>query len=277
MSAIAAQRFFEGQATLPAMPEVAQRLLNTFARETASIGELAALIGNDASLSARLLRLANSPRYAPAARISRLTDAAMVLGLGPLRGLALSASLADAFPHPIGFDRLRFWRQNLATSGYASWLARRLGLDAAVAEVAGLLLRGGQVLMLIKEPGITALVEALAGPPDSVFDLERLHFGCTHADVSAEMAVRWRFPTAMVDALYTASDPLNAQPFSPVGAVLRAASVMADAAGDGLDPLLELQARQPALVQGLGLDLERLTLGLPEHTVLVEPVTDLMG
>lgn len=276
MSVLAAQRFFEGQSTLPAMPEVAQRLLNTFSRETASIGELAVLIGSDASLSARLLRLANSPRYAPASRIVRLSDAAMVLGLGPLRGLALSASLVDAFPHPIGFDRLRFWRQNLATSGYASWLARRLGLDAAVAEVGGLLLRGGQVLMLIKEPGITALVEALAGPPDSVFELERLHFGCTHADVSAEMAVRWRFPPAMVDALYTASNPLAAQPFAPLGAVLRAASVMADAAGDGLDPLLELQARQPALVQGLGLDLGRLTLGLPEHALLVEPVNDLM-
>ena len=145
-----------------------------------------------------------------------------------------------------------------------------------MAEVAGLVLRSGELLMLLAEPGVTALVESLCGEPDSVFALERLHFGCTHAELSAELAVRWHFPTAIVDALYTAAEPLAAQPFSAEGAVLRAASVLADAADDGLDALAELGRVQPALVQGLGLDLAALAPRLPDFQRLTAPVGELL-
>ena len=251
-------RFFDHANHLPTLPEVAQRLLATFGRDDVSLGELVALIGQDPALAARLLRLANSVRYRPRERITRLQDAAAMIGLGPLRSMAMGACLAQAFPLLPGFDRLRFWRQNLATAAYSRWLASTLGLDTDTAEVAGLVLRSGELLMLMVDPGTTALVESLAGAPDSIFELQRLHFGCSHAELSAELALRWRFPAAIIDTLYTAADPLAATPFSAAGAVLRAASVMADAADDGLDPLPSLQALQPALVLALGLDLDAL-------------------
>lgn len=277
MSLPSTQHFFDGITHLPAMPEVAQQLLATFSRDNASMGELAELVSRDAALSARLLRLANAARYAPNRHVSRLQEAAMLIGLGALRGLAMAAVLADSFPNPSGFDRLRFWRQNLATAGYARWLATHLELDAGLAEVAGMLLRSGQVLMLLRDPGMTALVEGLTATPDSVFELERLHFGCTHADLSAELALRWRFPNRIVDALATAGDPVRACPFSPEGAALRAASVMADAAEDGFDPLEQLQACQPALVHGLGLALDEWGATLPDYARLIAPAASLLG
>lgn len=269
--------FFSDGASLPAMPEVARRLLVCFGDERVTVGQLVEVIGQDPSLSARLLRLANSAWGAPRQPVVRLADAAQRIGMGPLRGLALAGSVAEGFPRPPGFDRLRFWRQNLATAGYATWLARQLRLDHTLAEVCGLLLRSGQLLMLVQQPGTTALVEALAGPPGSVFALEREHFGCTHAEVSAELAVRWRFPTAMVDALYTAGDPLHAWPFSHDGAVLHAASLMADAADDGLEPLAALREAQPELLHRLGLKLATPVLGLPEHARLVAPASTLLA
>lgn len=272
----ALQHFLQFTADLPPLPEVAQRLIASFGREDLSLRELSAHIAQDPALTARLLRLANSARYSPRERITRLQDAAAVVGLGPLRALALSACLARAFPPLPGFDRLRFWRQNLATAGYARWMSGLLELDADMSEVAGLVLRSGELLMLLAEPGLTALVESLCTEADSVFELERLHFGCTHAELSAELAVRWHFPTSIVDALYTAADPLAARPFSAEGAVLRAASVLADAADDGLDPLAELARVQPLLVQGLGLDLPALAPRLPDFTLLTAPVAELM-
>ncbi|MDT7836589.1 HDOD domain-containing protein [Aquabacterium sp. OR-4] len=260
--------FFRPPVVLPSMPEVARRLLNTFGRDNVSIDELATVIGTDGALSARLLRLANSPRYAPSRPIMRLNDAAQIIGLGALRGLALGASLADCFPHPPGFDRLRFWRQNLATAGHARWLAQAAHVDADTAETAGLMLRSGQLLMLMHEPGLLSLVEALTGPPDSVFELERLHFGCTHAEVSAELAVRWRFPSALVDALHSAGDPLAVRPFQRMGAVLRLASVLADAGDSGLDPVASVDLAQPELSLALGLDLANMPDLCPHHARL---------
>lgn len=261
-------RFFDNTADLPTLPEVAQRLMSTFGRDDVSLRELATLIGQDTALTVRLLRLANSVRYRPRERITRLQDAAALIGLGPLRSLAMGACLARAFPALPGFDRLRFWRQNLATAAYSRWLASTLGLDTDIAEVAGLVLRSGELLMMMTEPGTATLVESLAGAPDSIFELQRLHFGCTHADLSAELATRWRFPTAVVDTLFTAGEPLAAQPFLAEGAVLRAASVMADAADDGFEPLLALQEFQPALVLALGLDLESLGARLPDFAMV---------
>lgn len=272
----ALQQFLQFAADLPPLPEVAKRLIASFGREDLSLGELAAQIAQDPALTARLLRLANSARYSPRERVTRLQDAAAVVGLGPLRALALGACLARAFPPMPGFDRLRFWRQNLATAGYARWLSGLLDLDPDLAEVSGLVLRSGELLMLLADPGMTALVESLSGEPDSVFALERRHFGCTHAELSAELAVRWRFPATIVDALHTAADPLAARPFSAEGAVLRAASVLADAADDRLEPLAELARVQPLLVQGLGLDPVALAPRLPDFSLLTAAVAELM-
>lgn len=268
-------RFFAQANNLPALPEVAHRLLETFRREDVSLGELSELIARDSVLAARVLRLANSARYGARRRVADLSDAAALIGLNGLRGLALTACLVDAFPRPRGFDRQRFWRQNLATAAYARTIAQLLGHDAALAEVAGLLLRSGQVLMLMTEPGQVALVESLAGPPDSVFALEREHFGCTHAEVSAELAARWHLPLELVDALYTAANPLAAEPFSPAGAVLRLASVLADAGEDGLDRVQAARHAQPGLVARLNLVPEQLETRLPAHEALTAVAADI--
>ena len=270
------QRFFHKANALPAMPEVARRLLASFRDDSVTLGALTQLIERDVGLAARLLRLANSARFCPPQRVLRLQEAAALIGLDALRGLALGACLANAFPHPPGFDRLRLWCQNLATAGIARQLARHLRLDVDTAEVAGLMLRSGELLMLQAEPGLVTLVEELAGPPDSVFEVERLNFGCTHAEVSAELAVRWRFPADIVDALYTASDPLAAEPFSPMGGVVRLASVLADAGSDGLEPVEQAHLHQPQLVARLGLDADTLHQLLPSWQLLTATVSDLL-
>lgn len=268
-------RFFTHANQLPALPEVALRLLDCFRREDVSLVELSELIARDSALAARVLRLANSARYGNRRRVAHLPDAAALIGLNGLRGLALAAALVDVFPRPRGFDRQRFWRQNLATAGNARSLALVLDHDAALAEVAGLLLRSGQVLMLMTEPGQVALVESLSGRPDSVFALEREHFGCTHAEVSAELAARWHLPLELVDALYTAGNPLAAEPFSALGGLLRVASVLADAGEDGLDRAQAATLAQPALLARLGLGADVLQARLTAHELLVAPADEI--
>lgn len=261
----AIDRFFTVANTLPALPEVVHRLMDTFRREDVTLGELAELIAQDSGLAARVLRLANSARYATRNRVATLSDAAARIGLDGLRGLALTVCLANVFPRPAGFDRLRFWSQNLATAGHARTLAGLVGEDPGLAEVAGLLLRSGQLLMLLAEPGQVSLLESMAGAPDSIFELERQQFGCTHAEVSAELAARWRMPLPLVDALYTAGHPMAAEPFSRAGALLRLASTLADAGHDGLDLAESARLVQAPLMARLGLTPEVLAARLRTH------------
>lgn len=112
----AAERFFVRHNALPTMPEVASRLLKSFDDDSVGLSQIAALIEKDSTLTARVLRLANTAHYSPAHQIGSVVDAAHALGLETLRNLAMAACLSGAFPSVKGLDRAVFWRHSVATA-----------------------------------------------------------------------------------------------------------------------------------------------------------------
>ncbi|MBT9504458.1 MAG: HDOD domain-containing protein [Burkholderiaceae bacterium] len=252
----AATRFIHDQNALPTMPEVASALLGSLDDERLSLDYLSRLIAQDASLSAKVLRLANSTHYSPSHQVDKLSDAAAALGLQTLRNISMAACMSGAFPQVAGLDRKRFWHHSLATAGYAHMLARWLQLDGESAYLAGLMLRTGQLLMAQDDPAQVADVEAHAQEPGSRSSLEMHRFGCTHADVTAELAALWHFPAGLVEAFKDASEPMDVRPFSLLAGVLRMAEILADALDAGQSPRKALQHAVPDLLEHLHLDLD---------------------
>lgn len=267
--------FVRRASTLPAMPEVAQKLLRSFERDDLSLPELAGLIGRDQVLAAKVLRLANSARYAPAQTVGTLHDAAASLGLRALRDLTLSACMAGAFPAVPMFDRLGFWRGTLAVAAYAQPVARALGLDEDSAYLGGLMLRTGRILMLLEDAPNTLLAERKAVDLDTLIDQEMSQMGCSHPEVSAALARHWQFPEPLVTAFQAAAEPLATRPFSHLGAALRLASVVADCRELGEPVHYGLRATHPALISHLRLDLGWLEDQLPDHRLATAGVEDL--
>ncbi|MDT9000372.1 HDOD domain-containing protein [Paucibacter sp. APW11] len=254
----AAEKFFEKNNALPTMPEVASRLMRSFDDDNLGLADVAALIGKDATLSAKVLRLANSARYSPSHNVSSLQDAAAALGMDTLRNLSLAACISGAFPKVPGLDREKFWRHSLATAGYARILSRILRVDDDTSYLAGLMMRTGQLMMAMADPDQVADVEAHAQEAGSRFSLEMHRFNCTHADVTASLAAHWHFPAPMVEAFKDANTPLEIRPFSLMAAVLHIAEVLADAAEHHEDPVKAMQVAVPELVEHLHLDLDYL-------------------
>ena len=201
-----AEPFVARASAMPPMPEVAMRLLRALDRDDLSLPELAAIVGRDPALAARVLRLANSARYAPSRRIATLGDAAALLGLRTLRDVALAACLVGSFPKVEGFDRLVFWRGTLALAAYAQTLAQLLGdVDPDTAYVGGLMLRTGQILMLMVDPSMVQRIGRLSSEIDSRMSFERSLLGCNHPEITAELARHWQFPTELVEAFRAAA------------------------------------------------------------------------
>ncbi len=271
-------KFFSNPTALPSMPEVASRLLRSFNDDRMGMTELAALISQDQGLSVKLLRMANSARYSPRHAISTIKDAAATIGMSALRDLALAACVSGAFPNTGNFDRLRFWRQCLATAGHARMLAQACDIDPDTAYLAGLVMRTGELLMLMSEPETVALAEERASAPDSLLDHEMALMQCTHLDVTAELARRWHFPDELVKGLAAAANPREMKPFSQLGAVLRLASVMSDAGERGLAPLTTLMDLQPELMHHmhLDLDIEWLVAHMSDYDTLTSGVDQLL-
>lgn len=252
---------------MPAMPEIARKLINSFDRDDLSLGELTHLVGQDQSLSAKLLRLANSARYAPSRNITSLHDAAACLGLRTMRDMTLSASMTGAFPDVAGFDRKAFWRGNLANGVYAQALARLLDVDPDVAYLGGLMLRVGQLLMMLVDPQAMAQVAKQSRALDSRISYEQMLLGRAHPGVTADLARHWRFPDTLSLAFDAAVDPMTARPFCRLGAVLRLADVVTSARDLGIPASAGLQHAQGPLVEHLNLDLSWVDAHLPDHAL----------
>lgn len=261
---------------IPAMPEVAQKLMRSLSRDDLSLQHVADLVSRDQALAGKVLRMANSSRFAPGHNVATLKDATLVLGLGNLRDLTMSACLSGALPSPLGFDRLRHWRGSMAMAGYAHAVAHALAADEDVAYLGGLMLRSGRMLMAMVDPQRCHEVDMQATAPDSLIGWEEALMGCSHPVVSAAIAAHWQFPKVLEDAFSTAADPLAARPFSRLGAVLRLASVITDLREAGQDTASGLAELQAPLLQHLGLQADSLCRQLPPHELLLERVSGLM-
>ena len=143
---------------LPTLPHVVQRIVSMVDRPETSAEDLGRLIEKDQVLSAKVLRLANSPFYGFPARIASVSHAVVVLGLNVVKGLTLGATIFDLMKNA-GMDDL--WRHSLGVAMMAHILAVRAGHKSSEEVfVAGLLHDLGKVVLYSKLPDLAATVKA---------------------------------------------------------------------------------------------------------------------
>ncbi|MEQ4575919.1 MAG: HDOD domain-containing protein, partial [Gammaproteobacteria bacterium] len=142
---------------LPSPPGVALRIIELAQDPDADVATAADAIALDMALSARMLRVANSPLYASRRRAENLGQALAILGLNATLSLALGFSMVhglhNAFgPHPL---HERVWRRSAVTA----LACRVLGQARGLRKPEELMLAG-----LLQDIGILALLKAM---PDS--------------------------------------------------------------------------------------------------------------
>jgi len=126
---------------------------------------IAQVIATDPALTARLLRIANSPCFGLAQRVATVSRAVSVLGNAEIHGLALAAaglrSLAALQPELV--DSNEFWLFGVHCAVIARCLGRRFGHERGeTLLVAGLLEGIGQVLLCRAFPAHMAALAAAA-------------------------------------------------------------------------------------------------------------------
>ena len=125
-------------ADLRPLPQVAQRILGLDEGKFSAHG-LAAIIATDQALTAKLLRLANSPYYGFARRSTTARDAVVLLGFRSVRGAALASCLMQTAKTASTLDYNAFWQFSIATGILAEVLARTEATHQDEAFTAGAL------------------------------------------------------------------------------------------------------------------------------------------
>jgi putative nucleotidyltransferase with HDIG domain len=209
---------------LPTQATTAERVMRVAADPRSDAKGLAGVIETDIALTARLLRLANSPYHGVPRQVANVSAAVVLLGFQSVRALAVSSAcglLDDHDEVPRGY-----WRHSVATAAACSVVAERIGVPTADAFSAGLLHDLGAVLLHRCDPQKFALVqEEGGGLASDLLAAELREFGHTHSQVGSEAAEAWAFPKAFVEAI--ASHHGVDEPSHTLGRIVRVGEALA--------------------------------------------------
>jgi HD-like signal output (HDOD) protein len=256
----AQERFYRELMTaqkLPSPPEVAQRMLVAVNREEARVQDLAKLIARDQSLTAGLLRLANSAFFALRSKVTSIQQAVTLLGFTRVRDLVLGLSIWNSLDgkDPAGRrHRKRMWTHTATVAAAAKLLAERTGGDGGAAFAAGLLHDVGKLIIGLRlGASYWSLLEEAAANGQTAAEIEEATFGCHHGLVGGWLLQIWQLPPTLVEPVALHHDPLDAA----FGMDLTSVVAVADRLIDATDPesgvaredvLSEVRAFAPGLL-----------------------------
>lgn len=208
-------------ARLPVLPSGTIHLLSRLADENLLHDELAAMLEQFPTITARLLSVANSPWSAPSVPVDSLQVACARLGFETVRAITIAITVSAPF-NPlrcVEFDARRYWCSALLVADAAEHVARLVrgteAIEVPTARTAGLLhnlgllwladclpLKTGEALRAVAEDetGTLTVNRALCGT-----------CGIGHNDAGVALADAWNLP-GTVRAAMNYHDPLNVDP-----------------------------------------------------------------
>ncbi|MDR9435963.1 MAG: HDOD domain-containing protein [Thiohalophilus sp.] len=249
-----------GAVRLVSLPEVCLRVNEMVEEPDTSAGELGKVISQDASLTARLLKIVNSSFYGFPSRIETVSRAVTVIGLRELRGLVLAASAVETFSR-IPTDLLNmvhFWRHSVYCAVVAQLLAEECHvLHSERLFVAGLLHDIGKLVMYNRLPEQSrAAIDLAAEKPCGDFEAEQRLLGFDHARIGAELLSVWQMPESLCAAVDYHHRPGEAPAHLIEACIVHVANSITGMAEQGLDSSSDVyvQPIDPLAWQTLSLD-----------------------
>jgi HD-like signal output (HDOD) protein len=240
------QALAQDAGTLFSLPEAAVRVNELIRDPDHNAGDLARVVELDAGLTARLLRLANSPLFGHVGKIDRVSHAVVLIGERALRDLVLATSVTNVFKGiPEEFvDMASFW-DNSATCGVvARLLAPRCGIrDSEPLFLAGMLHGIGHLVFYSRQPERYREVLKSRGEGDAaILAAETRVFGFTYADLGAALLAQWKFPEFYQVVVAHQFTPQDAGKWQKEAAILNVARDMAASLAPSLKNRQPLQA-----------------------------------
>ncbi|MFB4204989.1 hypothetical protein KBTX_01529 [wastewater metagenome] len=215
---------------LPSPPEVYRQLTVELDRPEWTPGRIARVIGVDAGVTARVLRMVNSPYYGVGREIATVEEAVMLLGAEEVRGLVLATSVVESFrgvpAELVNMDD--FFRNSAHAAVAGARLAARstVRMDPARAFLGGLLHDVGSVVvcLLLPEAARSALLHELHDSTDPLLTIERAVMASDEAVVGSELLSEWHLPEAVAAAVRWHVHPERATAYDGQAAIVHLGS-----------------------------------------------------
>ena len=180
---------------LPTLPEIALQVREVAENITSSISDLTKILGRDAALSARMIKVANSPLIRTSSPVSDLNTAVSRLGIDLTSNLAMGLAMEQMFQatSDVVDKRMRScWSKSVEIAASSQVLARHFtNLQPDQALLAGLIHQIGKLPIL-------AFAENNESLLNDSFALGKV-LSVLHPSLGSYILKMWDFPEELIN------------------------------------------------------------------------------
>ncbi len=207
----------EGIPNLGSYSGVLQEMEAVLNDPQSTLSEVGKVIEKDPSLTARLLKLANSSFFGFPSRLETVSEAITLIGIQQVQDLICASTVIEVFNGVSAelVSMASFWKHSLAC-GVA---ARLLALERKVPKpekffVAGLLHDVGRLALYSRAPEMARKIFTLAQEEKKlVREAEAEVLGFDHAEIAEALLRSWNYPANLIQAVRYHHSPISANPF----------------------------------------------------------------
>lgn len=183
---------------LPSVPHVSMRVLNMLDDPYISLKKLEDLILADQSLTAKILKIANSAFYGLRRKVTLISDALNVIGFKTIRDVILVASIREVYK-VFGLIEKKLWEHGVGVSVVGGIISEYIQLiKREEITLAGLMHDIGKIIINNNYPAEYAKCMNLVHTNNLTFrEVEKELFGFTHTEVGALLADKWGFSSEL--------------------------------------------------------------------------------
>jgi len=227
-----AQELVQSCSNLFTLPELYLRVREVVDDPESTMDDLAKALKLDPAISARLLKIVNSPLYGFPKQIDSISRAVSLLGMQSVSDLVASATIGQTFAGMTAnlMDLPAFWRKSVRCALLAGKIAKASGIEESERFfVEGLLRDIGHLVLYqtIPQRAQSALVEAgYLGTP--LAEVEQSNIGCDFTKVGAELIHFWNMPIQIEQAIRHQLIPSQAGEFNLHASIVHLAGAVAD-------------------------------------------------
>jgi putative nucleotidyltransferase with HDIG domain len=251
---------FDKNFEMPSIPVVLTKIIQVLDDSTSSARDLEELILHDPSLSARILKLANSAFYSFRSEVKTISHAIPLLGMNLVKSLAIGVNIFESFIKGMKSEAAlihKLWMHSFAVGVLSQeiWRAHGSRKDAEFAFLCGLLHDLGKVVFFRKDAARYSEMFSRAKTENDpeISAMETEAFGADHATIGAMLATHWHLPAELADVIHQHHDNNLNSP--SIVAAVSLADVVAKQTGIGYDGDCKIE-RVPGLTAALGMTAE---------------------
>ena len=192
---------------LPALPSVVVEVLQITDDPAVAVSQISDHVQRDPGITAKILKVSNSPYYGMKQHVGSLKLALVILGVREVRNIVLGISVLEQLQEPEFQDSIvmkDFWTHSVAVAALTKRLGTAFALGLQGEDFTSGLLHDMGKMVLYRQLGSAyqQVFIAAAGVSAKLCQLETETFGFDHADAAAALAIHWNLPVSLVDSLW---------------------------------------------------------------------------